>query len=45
MNLAVEEAKGLPEYNVKGEVSVAGRVTFVFILIKQFVVGDHRCPA
>ena len=23
MNLAVEEVKGLPEYNVKGEVSIS----------------------
>ena len=37
MNLAVEEVKGLPEYSVKGEVSIRW--------IKWFVVGDHRCQA
>ena len=44
MNLAVEEVKGLPEYSVKGEVSISWTCN-ILIHIKWFVVGNHRCQA
>ena len=42
MNLAVKEVQGLPEYSVKGEVSISWTCN-ILIHIKWFVVGDHRC--
>ena len=44
MNPDVEEVKGLPEYSVKGEVSISWTCN-ILIHINWFVVGDHRCQA